>query len=89
MLNINALLLSGSACYKALHDIIASPYLLRDIGKMSPLEQTAGLEAFHSVIGYFAPKNVHFFHGAMKARLVCLCIVIIFMVRINPVTSDW
>ena len=64
-------LTEASQCHKQLKLIIASPYLLRDIGKMSPYEQTAGLESFHKVVGYFAPKDTHFFYNAMKARYMC------------------
>ena len=63
-------LTEGSKCHKALTLVIRSPFLLRDIGKMSPYEQTAGLESFHKVVGFFAPKDTHFFYNAMRARYV-------------------
>lgn len=46
-----------------------SRYLTRDVGKLSPLHQTYGLEMYHSVVNSFAPKNTHFFYPAMMARL--------------------
>ena len=63
----------GSQCHKALEDIVKSKFLLKDIGNMSPVDQTSGLEAFHKVICFFAPKDTHFFYHAMKARYVYIC----------------
>ncbi|KAL3881633.1 hypothetical protein ACJMK2_028046 [Sinanodonta woodiana] len=40
-----------------------------DIKKISPAEQTSGLEAFHNVLCHFAPKLLHFFHAQMDARV--------------------
>ncbi|XP_070211159.1 uncharacterized protein [Littorina saxatilis] len=45
------------------------PYLLRDIGQLSPDVQTAHLEAYHSVINHFAPKMLHFTFPVMQAKL--------------------
>lgn len=43
---------------------------MTDIKKISPAEQTSGLEAFHKVLCHFAPKFVHYFHAQMGARLL-------------------
>lgn len=43
--------------------------LIKDVKKLSPGQQTSGLEAFHKVVCHFAPKLVHFFHAQMEARL--------------------
>ena len=46
-----------------------SPYLLRDLGKLSPVHQTFGLEVYHSVVNHFAPKSTHFCYESMLARI--------------------
>ncbi|XP_053389419.1 uncharacterized protein LOC128552408, partial [Mercenaria mercenaria] len=51
--------------------IVGSKMLLKDIGKLSPAQQTSSLEAFHKVVCHFAPKFVHYEHPQMEARL-CL-----------------
>jgi hypothetical protein len=48
--------------------VLESPYLLRDITKLSPDHQTYGLEVYHSVVNHFAPKSTHFYFLAMAAR---------------------
>nr|XP_022294456.1 uncharacterized protein LOC111104677 [Crassostrea virginica] len=59
----------GSRAHKLFRDVVESKFLLKDIGKLSPLHQTYGLEVFHSVVNTFAPKSTHFFYPAMLARL--------------------
>ncbi|XP_062582679.1 uncharacterized protein LOC134252712 [Saccostrea cucullata] len=59
----------GSKAYDELEKVVKGRLLLTDIRKMSPAEQTSGLEAFHKVLCHFAPKFVHFFHAQMEARL--------------------
>ncbi|KAK3098621.1 hypothetical protein FSP39_021291 [Pinctada imbricata] len=49
--------------------VVKGRLLLTDVKKLSPAEQTSGLEAFHKVVCHFAPKLVHFFHAQMEARL--------------------
>ena len=51
-------------------DTLTTKALLKDIGKMSPLHQTSSLEAFHSLILRFAPKNTSFSYIGMKCRSV-------------------
>ena len=38
----------GSRCHKMVKNVVESPYLLRDLPKLSPVYQTYGLEVFHS-----------------------------------------
>lgn len=45
--------------------------LLKDVGKMSPLYQTSVIEAFHSLILKFCPKNVVYSFTGMFCRHVC------------------
>uniref|UniRef100_A0A8B8BZW4 Uncharacterized protein LOC111114388 n=1 Tax=Crassostrea virginica TaxID=6565 RepID=A0A8B8BZW4_CRAVI len=59
----------GSRAHKLFRDVVESKFLMKDIGKLSPLHQTYGLEVFHSVVNTFAPKSTHFFYPAMLARL--------------------
>ncbi|XP_062579418.1 uncharacterized protein LOC134241368 [Saccostrea cucullata] len=59
----------GSRYHKMVKDVVESPYLLRDLPKLSPVYQTYGLEVFHSVVNHFAPKSTHFFYMPMLARL--------------------
>ncbi|KAK3107635.1 hypothetical protein FSP39_018839 [Pinctada imbricata] len=60
----------GSKVYKELRDVITSNFLMNDIKKLSPGEQTSDLEAFHSLVCQFVPKSTHYFYDAMKARLL-------------------
>ncbi|XP_053389672.1 uncharacterized protein LOC128552654 [Mercenaria mercenaria] len=59
----------GYRPYQETSKIVASKHLLKDIGKLSPAEQTSSLEAFHKVVCQFAPKFVHYDHPQMEARL--------------------
>ncbi len=59
---------SGSKAHKQVELVVESPYILRDIGQLSPYGQTSSVESFHRVICFFAPKSLHFFYSAMKAR---------------------
>ncbi|XP_062599881.1 uncharacterized protein LOC134261454 [Saccostrea cucullata] len=58
----------GSRAHKLFREVVESKFLLKDIGKLSPLHQTYGLEVYHSVVNSFAPKNTHFFYPAIMAR---------------------
>ncbi|XP_021342022.1 uncharacterized protein LOC110454168 isoform X2 [Mizuhopecten yessoensis] len=60
---------SGSRPHKMLVSVVQSPYLLRDIGKLSPNHQTYGLEVFHNIVNHFASKSNHYFYPSMLARL--------------------
>ncbi|XP_069125559.1 uncharacterized protein [Argopecten irradians] len=59
----------GSRPHKMLAAVVQSPYLLKDIGKLSPVHQTYGLEVYHNVVNHFASKSNHYFYTAMLARL--------------------
>lgn len=51
---------------------VESPYLLRDLPKLSHIHQTKGFEVFHSVVNHFVPKSTHFFYTPMLARYILL-----------------
>ncbi|CAG2211670.1 unnamed protein product [Mytilus edulis] len=59
---------TGSPAYIELEKVISGRMLLKDIKKLSPAEQTSGLESFHNIVCYFAPKSTHF-SLQMRARL--------------------
>lgn len=59
---------TGSRAYDELEKVVKGRLLLKDIKRISPAEQTSGLEAFHKVLCHFAPKLVHYFHAQMEAR---------------------
>ncbi|XP_052084466.1 uncharacterized protein LOC127721708 [Mytilus californianus] len=59
----------GSPAYVELEKVICGRMLLKDIKKLSPAEQTSGLESFHNIVCYFAPKSTHFFYWQMRAIL--------------------
>ncbi|XP_057191028.1 uncharacterized protein LOC130555030 isoform X2 [Triplophysa rosa] len=51
---------AGTKAFCKLEKALTNKRLLKDVEKMSPQHQTSSLEAFHSVILRFAPKNVVF-----------------------------
>lgn len=51
---------------------VESPYLLRDLPKLSHIHQTKGFEVFHSVVNHFVQKSTHFFYIPMLARYILL-----------------
>ncbi|KAL3890946.1 hypothetical protein ACJMK2_003215, partial [Sinanodonta woodiana] len=59
----------GSNAHTEVEKVFKGRLLATDIKKLSPAEQTSGLESFHRVICFFAPKSLHFFHAQMEARL--------------------
>lgn len=64
------MLLSGSKAYdrEELEKVVKGRLLMTYIKKISPAEQTSGLEAFHKILCHFAAKFVHYFHAQMEAR---------------------
>ncbi|KAL3886787.1 hypothetical protein ACJMK2_026759 [Sinanodonta woodiana] len=58
----------GTKAYQELEKVVNGRLLMVDIKKISPVEQTSGVEAFHNVFCHFAPKLLHFFHAQMDAR---------------------
>ncbi|KAL8590207.1 hypothetical protein ACOMHN_010402 [Nucella lapillus] len=67
----------GSEEYEAVCKVVEDRFLLKDVRKLSPLYQTAALEAFHSLIVRFCPKHTAFSWLGMYCRLVsalaCYC----------------
>ncbi|XP_064454654.1 uncharacterized protein LOC135365921 [Ornithodoros turicata] len=61
-------LLEGTEPFMKLHSILMSKYLLVDIPKLSPRDQTYGLEAYHSLLIHFAPKSHSYTYEGMLAR---------------------
>lgn len=57
------------SCEKLLMLLLGNK-LLKDVEKLSPLYQTSSIEAFHSLILRFAPKNVGFPFLGMLCRYV-------------------
>ena len=53
--------------------IITSTHMCKDVRRLSPIHQTSSLEAFHSLILHFAPKNLALSYKGMDSRLVCAC----------------
>jgi hypothetical protein len=51
-----------------MREVIESPFLVKDIAKLSPSHQTYDLEVYHSVVNHYAPKSTHFFFRSMLAR---------------------
>ena len=64
----------GSRAHKSLQLLLNNKVFLKDIGKLSPSGQTSSVEAYHSVVIYFAPKMTHYFYLTMKARLLLACL---------------
>ncbi|XP_064485467.1 uncharacterized protein LOC135397853 [Ornithodoros turicata] len=58
----------GTEPFMKLHSILMSKYLLVDIPKLSPRDQTYGLEAYHSLLIHFAPKSHSYTFEGMLAR---------------------
>ena len=50
--------------------IIQKKVFCSAVRKMSPVYQTSGCEAFHSVINQFAPKSNAFSYNGMHVRYV-------------------
>ncbi|CAM4529848.1 unnamed protein product, partial [Leuciscus chuanchicus] len=59
----------GTTAFSRLEKILRNKRILKDVEKLSPRHQTSSLEAFHSVILRFAPKNVVFSFLGMLCRL--------------------
>ncbi|XP_071498945.1 uncharacterized protein [Diadema antillarum] len=59
----------GTKAFEKLSEEITKTRLVNDIKKMSPLDQTSSVEAFHSVLLYWCPKMLAFSYTGMKCRL--------------------
>ncbi|KAM8733556.1 uncharacterized protein AB9X84_025253 [Acanthopagrus schlegelii] len=62
-------LTAGTPAFCRLEKALTNKRILKDVEKLSPHYQTSSLEAFHSVILRFAPKNVVFPYLGMLCRL--------------------
>ncbi|XP_070172947.1 uncharacterized protein [Littorina saxatilis] len=62
-------MIAGSKVHKELEAIVKSKTLVKDIAQISPFDQTAEVEAYHSLVCQFAPKFTHFSYSTMKIRL--------------------
>jgi hypothetical protein len=60
--------LTGTKACEKLVDIVQRKQLLTDVRKLSPHCQTSAIEAYHSLILQFAPKNVVFTFKGMLCR---------------------
>lgn len=68
MIITSCVLLPDTKVAVKVEEILQAKSLVKDIGKMSPQHQTSSLEAFHSVINRFAPKNTGFSYTGMQCR---------------------
>ena len=66
--NVDFINFSGSKAHMEMERIIRGRLLVTDVKKLSPVQQTSELEAFHKLVCHFAPKLVHFFYAQMEAR---------------------
>ena len=53
-----------------LQKIVENKSLLKDIRNASPYGQASGVEAYHSVVNYFALKMYHYSFKGMESRLL-------------------
>ncbi|KAK9958119.1 hypothetical protein ABG768_012293 [Culter alburnus] len=60
---------AGTPAFCRLEKVLTNKGILKDVQKLSPHHQTSSMEAFHSVILRFAPKNVVFSFLGMLCRL--------------------
>ncbi|XP_061170182.1 uncharacterized protein LOC133179442 [Saccostrea echinata] len=60
----------GTKVAERLSDIVMSTQMKKDVPKLSPGQQTASLEGFHSVINHFAPKMIGFSYQGMLSRIL-------------------
>ncbi|XP_076329431.1 uncharacterized protein LOC143235297 isoform X2 [Tachypleus tridentatus] len=56
-------IVKGSRVHKQLKLVTENKMLLKDIGYMSPYEQTSCIEAYHKVVCFFVSKSTHFYPG--------------------------
>ncbi|XP_058628472.1 uncharacterized protein LOC131538581 isoform X2 [Onychostoma macrolepis] len=59
---------AGTPAFCRLEKVLRNKRILKDVEKLSPHHQTSSLEAFHSVILRFAPKNIVFSFLGMLCR---------------------
>lgn len=61
-------LYTGSVSIRKVEKVTCNKRVLKDFEKLSHHSQTSTLEAFHSLVIRFAPKNVVFFYIGMLCR---------------------
>ena len=66
--NVDFIYFSGSKAHMEMERIIRGRLLITDVKKLSSVQQTSELEAFHKLVCHFSPRLVHFFHAKMEAR---------------------
>ncbi|XP_054773944.2 uncharacterized protein LOC129282034 [Lytechinus pictus] len=59
----------GTKPFEKLSEELSKTRLLNDMKKMSPVDQTSSVEAFHSVMLYWCPKMLAYSYAGMKCRL--------------------
>lgn len=62
--------MTGSRAADSLHDLIHDRRLMVDMLKSSKRGDTSNLEAFHSLLNTYTPKQVHYKSVAMLSRYV-------------------
>jgi len=60
----------NTLAWQKLSTLLTSSRLVSDVRKLSPLQQTSSVEAFHSLIIQFAPKSAAFSYKGMMTRLL-------------------
>ncbi|KAJ8018039.1 hypothetical protein HOLleu_44188 [Holothuria leucospilota] len=60
----------GSEACESLCKVLTNTRLRNDVKKMSPKQQTSRLEAFHSLVNFFAPKLTVFSYEGMTCRML-------------------
>lgn len=66
---IPGILLKGQANVEVV-DLLTKTMLINEIGKMSNLGPTSGVEAYYSVVNHFAPKMYKFSYKGMISRIL-------------------
>ena len=66
--NNEIIYISDTKATESLIELIVKPTFMRDIRQLSPLAQTSGLEAFHSVVIHFVPKMLSYSYKEMLCR---------------------
>ena len=60
--------LSGTKAFEKISEELTKTRLKNDVKKMSHIEQTSAIEAFHSVLLYWAPKMLAYSYAGMVCR---------------------
>nr|XP_039253207.1 LOW QUALITY PROTEIN: uncharacterized protein LOC120330355 [Styela clava] len=60
----------GQRAYDELESLFDNFRFKKDIRKLSPLDQTSGLEGFHSLLNHFAPKMLSYGYKGIFCRML-------------------